>query len=336
MPEREDSPTSADGGGLLPSSVQCLRGAGGECVVGDRPGARLRRGQRVGSRACRWTANFYQGFMNSASEKPRNPLRIFLQSFSSMNPAKQLAEINTFLVSGVDALVVLALTRTPCSQVVTRAHDKGVLFISYANRIPGDDNGFIKWADKDAGKAVGERIVRHIKEKLGGKANVGFLTWLNIQVVTDRMEFYARGPAHGAARHADLPRHRRERARRPEGDAVAAAGASRHQGHRLLLRRCGAGRALGLRQQRPAERQRVHRRLRRRQAEPGTDQGEGPVPVVQRGADIGDIGRGVIDIPHGVWTKAPEAETHVLEPYVLIDDASSPASIDTLLKVYGS
>src|ERR1700729_893802 len=49
------------------------------------------------------TANFYQGFMNSALTEAKKYDYEILQSFSGMNPAKQLAEINTFLVSGVDA-----------------------------------------------------------------------------------------------------------------------------------------------------------------------------------------------------------------------------------------
>jgi ribose transport system substrate-binding protein len=279
------------------------------------------------------TANFYQGFMNSALDEAKKFNYEVLQSFSGMNPAKQLAEINTFLASGVDALVVLALDQNAMQPVVEKCHDKGVLFISYANRIPGDD-GFIKWDDKNAGKAVGDRVVRHIKEKLGGKANVGFLTWLNIQVVTDRMES-VRAAILGALPDTQICQGTAVNA--PDGLKATQSLLQAHPDIKIVVC-CSDDAALGARSAYansglPPENVFI---VGFDGAKQNLELIKQKDPFLQACAalDIGDIGRRVIDIPRGVWNKAPEAETHVLEPYVLIDGDSPAASIDTLLKVY--
>jgi ribose transport system substrate-binding protein len=281
------------------------------------------------------TANFYQGFMNSALEEAKKYDYEVLQSFSGMNPAKQLSEINTFLASGVDALVVLALDPNAMQPIVQKAHDRGALFISYANRIPGDD-GFIKWADKPAGKAVGEHVVKHVKEKLGGKAKVGFLTYLNIQVVTDRMESVR------AAILAGLPDtqiFQGTAVNAPDGLKATQSLLQAHPDIKVVVC-CSDDAALGARSAY------ANSGLSSENifivgfdgAKQNLELIKQRDPFLQACAalDIGDIGRRVIDIPHGVWTKAPEDQTHVLEPYVLITNESDPAEIDKLLKVYPS
>ncbi len=337
MPDARVFSTSADGDRLLPVKRRRLLQASAAglamSAIGRSPA--FAASKRIAIAHPDRTANFYQGFMNSALQEAKKYDYEVLQSFSGMNPAKQLAEINTFLVSGVDALVVLALDQNAMQPVVTRAHDKGVLFISYANRIPGDD-GFIKWADKDAGKAVGERIARHIKEKLGGKGNVGFLTWLNIQVVTDRME------STRAALLAALPDTQIFQGIAVNAPDALKATQSLLQAHPdiKVIVCCSDDAALGARSAYansglPNDNVFI---VGFDGAKQNLELIKAKDPFLRASAalDIGDIGRRVIDIPHGVWTKAPESETHVLEPYVLIDDASSTASIDTLLKVYGS
>src|SRR6266478_4805630 len=62
-----------------------------------------------------------------------------VQSFSGSAPEKQLAELNAWIASGVDALVVLPLDANAIGGVVKKCHDKGILFVGYANNVPGND-----------------------------------------------------------------------------------------------------------------------------------------------------------------------------------------------------
>jgi ABC-type sugar transport system substrate-binding protein len=254
-------------------------------------------------------ADYYQGFMNAALAEAEKQGYDILQSFSGMDPQKQLAEVNTWLAQGIDALVVLALDANAMAPIVAKVHEQKALFISYANRIEGED-GYIKWADRDAGALLGAHAAKHIKEKLGGSAEVGFLTATNIQVVTDRIE------STREAILAELPDTKFFEATALNAPDALKATQTLLQAHpeMKIVICCTDDGALGARSAYQnsglAAGQRADRRLRRRQAEPRADQGARSVPAGQSMAlDIGDIGRRVVDIPHQLWNGGPASET---------------------------
>ena len=279
------------------------------------------------------TANFYQGFMNAAIGQAEKYGYEILQSFSGMDPQKQLAELNAWLAAGVDAVVVLALDANSMGPMVAKCHEQGVLFIAYANRIPGED-GFIKWADRDAGKMLGEAASKHIQEKLGGKGDVGFLTFPNIQVVTDRME------STREALLAALPETKVFEAtavNAPDGLKATRALLQAHPALKVLIC-CSDDAALGARSAY------MNSGLSPDNifiagfdgAKQNLELIKAKDPFLQACAalDIGDIGRRVVEIPHGLWTGAPESETHVLEQYVLVTGNTETSTLDTLLSAY--
>jgi hypothetical protein len=54
--------------------------------------------------------------------------------------------------------------------------------------VPGAD-GNIKWDDPGGGAGMGELIVKHIKDNLGGKAEVALLTLETLQATRERIGF---------------------------------------------------------------------------------------------------------------------------------------------------
>lgn len=279
-------------------------------------------------------ADYFQGFMNAALAEAEKRGYDVLQSFSGMDPQKQLAEVNTWLAQGFDALIVLALDANAMAPVVAKVHEQNALFISYANRIEGED-GFIKWADRDAGALLGAYTAKHIKEKLGGGgAEVGFLTATNIQVVTDRIE------STREAILAELPDTKFFEATALNAPDALKATQSLLQAHPAMkiVICCTDDGALGA-------------RSAYQNSGLGPDnvliagfdgakqnlelvKARDPYLQVSMALDIGDIGRRVIDIPYQLWNGGPESETHVLQEYKLVSHETAEADIDTILSVY--
>jgi ABC-type sugar transport system substrate-binding protein len=278
-------------------------------------------------------ADYYQGFMNAALAEAEKQGYDILQSFSGMDPQKQLAEVNTWLAQGIDALVVLALDANAMAPIVAKVHEQKALFISYANRIEGED-GYIKWADRDAGALLGAHAAKHIKEKLGGSAEVGFLTATNIQVVTDRIE---------STREAilkELPDTKFFEATALNAPDALKATQTLLQAHpeMKIIICCTDDGALGARSAYQNSGLAADNVLIA-----GFDgakqnleliKAHDPFLQVSMALDIGDIGRRVVDIPHQLWNGGPESETHVLQEYKLVSHETAEADIDTILSVY--
>ncbi|HTN98890.1 MAG TPA: sugar ABC transporter substrate-binding protein [Nordella sp.] len=278
-------------------------------------------------------ADYYQGFMNAALRQAEKRGYEVLQSFSGMDPQKQLAEVNTWLASGIDALVVLALDANAMAPTVAKVHEQKALFISYANRIEGED-GFIKWADRDAGGLLGAYAAQHIKEKLGGKGEVGFLTATNIQVVTDRIE---------STREAilkELPDTKFFEAtalNAPDGLKATQSLLQAHPEMKVIIC-CTDDGALGARSAYQnsglASDNLLIAGFDGAKQNLNLIKARDPYLQVSMALDIGDIGRRVIDIPYQLWNKGPESETHVLQQYKLVSHETAPADIDVILSVY--
>ncbi len=67
--------------------------------------------------------------------------------FSGLNAQKQADELNSWLTSGVDAMIVLATDANAMAPIVKKCHEQGVKFISYAVYIEGSD-GYLSFDDK--------------------------------------------------------------------------------------------------------------------------------------------------------------------------------------------
>lgn len=280
------------------------------------------------------TAAYYQGFMNAAKKEADKYNYEILQSFSGMDAQKQLAELQTWLAGGVDALIVLALDAKAMGPIVAKAHDQHALFISYANRIEGED-GYIKWNDVDAGTRLGAYAAKHIKDKLGGKADVGLLTATGIQVITDRIE------STRAAILKELPDTKFYEAtalNAPDGLKATQSMLQAHPELKVIVS-CTDDAALGVRS------------AYANSGLPGDNvlicgfdgakqnleliKAKDPFLQVSAALDIAAIGRRVIDIPNAIWNGGPDSDIHVQQQYTLVTPETPASDIDGLLAVYG-
>jgi ribose transport system substrate-binding protein len=276
------------------------------------------------------TANYYKALIDTTLSEANKYGYEVLQSFSGMDPQKQHAELSAWLAAGIDAMVVLALDANAMGPIVAKCHEQGALFISYALRIPGED-GYIKWADQAAGKEMGTLVAQHINDKLGGKADVGFLTWTNLQVVTDRIE------STREAILAALPQTKFYEANAVNAPGALTATQSMLQAHPDLkvIICCSDDAALGARAGYKNSGLSVDNIFIG--GFDGSKQNlellKAKDPYLQASAaiDVRDVGRKVIDIPHGLWTNAPESETHVEEKYLLVTGNTAASTLDGLL-----
>ncbi|MEX2217999.1 MAG: ABC transporter substrate-binding protein [Phycisphaerales bacterium] len=110
-------------------------------------------------------------------------------------PQKQIADIETMMARGIDALVVLATESGPLTPVARAAHERGIFIVNV-------DRGFLEpVADiflEGDNKAFGRKSAEYMAQRLGGKGNIVILTGIPCTVDTDRVnaakEVFARHP----------------------------------------------------------------------------------------------------------------------------------------------
>jgi len=101
-------------------------------------------------------------------------------------PDKQIKDLDAMMVSGVDAIVVLATESAPITPKAEEIHNRGgILLINV-------DRGFLKpVADvfiEGDNKAFGRKSAEYMVQKLGGKGKILILEGIPSTVNTDRVE----------------------------------------------------------------------------------------------------------------------------------------------------
>lgn len=99
-------------------------------------------------------------------------------------PAKQIADIETMMVKGIDGLVILATESAPITPVAKEAHERGIYIVNV-------DRGFLEpVADvflEGDNKSFGRKSAQYIVDKLGGKGKVVILEGIPSTVNSDRV-----------------------------------------------------------------------------------------------------------------------------------------------------
>ena len=309
-------------GGVLLTAAATL--GGGRAFAADA-------GKRIGVGQPDRTADFYHGFINAVHQEADKLGYDILESFSGAAPEAQMAELNAWIAAGVDALVVMPSDPNAIGGVVARCKAKGIVFIGYANIVPGAD-GYMKWDDPTAGTQMGELIVKHIKEKLGGKAEVALLTLPTNQATRDRIGYTK------AAIQKGLPETvfwETQAVLAPEALKATQSMLQAHPDIKVIVC-CADDGALGARAA-----------YMNSGLSPdkvflcGWDGSKQNLNLIKQkdkfiqasaALDITLVGQTVVDIPDHVFKhKGP---TEVLIPYVMVTPETDTATIDRLLKVY--
>jgi ribose transport system substrate-binding protein len=277
------------------------------------------------------TADFYHGFINAVHQEADKLGYEILESFSGAAPEAQMSELNAWIAGGVDALVVLPSDPNAIGGVVQKCKQKGIVFVGYANVVPGED-GYMKWDDPKAGTAMGELIVKHITEKLGGKAEVALLTLITNQATRDRIGFSK------AAIQKALPDTvfwETQAVLAPEGLKATQSLLQAHPNIKVIVC-CADDGALGARaayQNSGLSSDNVFIC--------GFDGSKQNLNFIKQkdkfiqasaALDITEVGRKVVQIPDNIFKKSGPTEVSI--PYVIVTPQTDAATIDGLLKVY--
>jgi ribose transport system substrate-binding protein len=293
--------------------------------------ARAAAKKRIGFGQPDRTADFFHGFINAVHGEADRLGYEVLESFSGPTPEGQMSEVNAWIAAGVDALVVMPSDPNAIGGIVAKCKQKGIVFIGYANIIPGAD-GYMKWDDPKAGAAVGELAAKHIQEKLGGSGEVALLTLLTNQATRDRIGFARQAieKAVPGTKFWDT-----EAVLAPEALKATQSLLQAHPKIKVIIC-CADDGALGARAA-----------YLNSGLSPdnvfiaGFDGSKQNLNLLKQkdkfikasaALDIAEVGRTVVDIPDRVFHHT--GPTQVVIPYVIVTPETDAGTIDTLLKVY--
>lgn len=287
--------------------------------------------KRIGVAQPDRTADLYHGLITAVKDEAAKRGYEILESFTGSTPEGQMAEINAWIAGGVDALVVLPNDPHAIGGVVQKCKEKGIVFVGYANEIPGAD-GYLKWDDPQAGTAMGGMVAKHIKEKLGGKAEIGLLTLPTNQATRDRIGFSKE------AIQKELPDvvfYETQAVLAPDGLRATQSLLQAHPDMKIVIC-CADDGALGARSAY------MNSGLSHENVFLcGFDGSKQNLTLMKEkdnfiranaALDITEVGHMVVEVPDNIFKKSGPAQVNM--PYVMLDENSDVAVIDRLLKAY--
>ncbi|HUT55520.1 MAG TPA: substrate-binding domain-containing protein [bacterium] len=113
-----------------------------------------------------WRINMNQQMEEAAREHPE--IKLVIANGENRND-KQIADVDNFMVRGVDALIISPREAAPLTAVVAKAHDRGIPVIVLDRRVIGDKyTCFIGASNLAIGRAAGE----YLAQKLGGSGKI--------------------------------------------------------------------------------------------------------------------------------------------------------------------
>jgi ribose transport system substrate-binding protein len=277
------------------------------------------------------TADFYGGFLRSIKSEAKKRGWEILQSFSGNSVEAQVAELNAWIARGVNAIVVLPRDAKGMGPIVQKCHQNGIVFIGYANVIPGED-GYIVWNDPAGATAMGKVVGKFINQKLNGQAEVGLLTYVELQATRDRINYARTAIAKTApgAKFFETPAVLAPDALKATQSLLVA-----HPNMKVIVC-CADDGALGARQAflnsgRPTDNVFIcgydgsKQNLKLIRAKDKIIRASGAL-------DIALVGRMVVDIPDDVVHH--RKPTSIKIPYKIVTDKTPHSVIDRLLQVY--
>ena len=253
-----------------------------------------------------------------------------LESFAEGRADKQIAEINNWIGSGVKAMTILPLDEKAMQPAIEKAHEAGIVFVSYSDIIPNAD-GYTVFDSVQGGEMVGEWVGNWINENLGGEAEIVSLTADFHETGRQRIGGAEKKIAELAPNAKVV--NRTEAVLAPEAFEATQSILQANPNVNVIL--CIAddgclGAAQGVRGDRPRSEHDVHRRLGRLAR--GDDAHPGREPIRATGAlDLLAIGRSAIWVPANILeNKEPKNYT---SEYVLVT-ADTPDVAQALIDDY--
>lgn len=89
--------------------------------------------------------------------------------------ARQLADVQTWIGQGVEALTILPLDPAATAPLAQEAQDAGIVVVGYGDQIEGNA-GYVTFDNEQGAELLGDAAAAWINETLGGEAEVALLT----------------------------------------------------------------------------------------------------------------------------------------------------------------
>jgi len=100
-----------------------------------------------------------------------------LEANSAGRPDKEVQLINTYIANNVDAIVISPLSAKASLSALTRAHEKGIVVVTYNTTVDGDAPvSFVESDQIDLGASTGRAARAYVENKLGGKAQIAIIS----------------------------------------------------------------------------------------------------------------------------------------------------------------
>lgn len=128
--------------------------------------------------------------INDGATEAAEAAGVELVIFNANNePSAQNEAIETYIVQGVDAMIVVAIDVNGIKPAITQAAEAGIPVIAIDAQIPDGDNAtFIGVDNLQAGRDIGQYFVDHVKAEMGGSATVGIVGALNSFIQNQRLD----------------------------------------------------------------------------------------------------------------------------------------------------
>lgn len=174
----------------MTSRAKLLAGAAGLAMAGSLTGfASVAAAETIALITINQQALFFNQINDGATEAAE-AAGVELVIFNANNePAAQNDAIETYIVQGVDAMIVVAIDVNGIKPAITQAVEQGIPVIAIDAQIPEGDNAtFIGVDNLQAGRDIGQYFVDHVKAEMGGTATVGIVGALNSFIQNQRLD----------------------------------------------------------------------------------------------------------------------------------------------------
>ena len=107
----------------------------------------------------------------------------FVSCESNVN--KQITQIENFVASGVNVLIVHPADPAGVEDALKQAREKGIKVLAWDDNL---ENADLAWLidNRKLGNVIGEQAAKWINEKLGGKAEVAILNYPQLPILLER------------------------------------------------------------------------------------------------------------------------------------------------------
>jgi ribose transport system substrate-binding protein len=101
------------------------------------------------------------------------------------NPSVQITQLENFISSRVNAIIIHAADGNSVEDILARARSKGIKVASRDDDLVNTDMNWLL-DNYELGRAIGQEAAKWINEKLGGTAEVGVLDYPSIEILLQR------------------------------------------------------------------------------------------------------------------------------------------------------